>query len=110
MKSLSTAAIIGVLMFSSPLWARGVAKASLNFAASKVNKLHCNIKQTSFGPWDLTVVVEDSSGHAVFDYLYSVHPTFKDSMRDCNAWMKAVSEKMKKAHVPEQSGSQLAQQ
>lgn len=95
MKVVLAGTVIWILTLSPLLWGKGVSKSSLNFAVNKSAKLHCNIKQSSRGPWYLRVVAEDSNNHPLFNYLYSVRKNIKNSMQDCNAWLKAVKKHMK---------------
>lgn len=111
MKVFKAAMVMMVLTFSSVLWAQGVAKSSLNFAADQAAKLHCTIQQqASSGLWDLTVKADDADGHVIFNYLYSVHPNVKKSMNDCHAWISAVNKKKAAMATPaKQYGGQGGQ-
>ncbi len=107
MKVCKKAVIVMVLAFSSVLWAQGVSKASLNFAVNKAATLRCRIRQSSHGPWLLTVLARNTSRHIIFNYLYSVRPDVKKSMKECQAWMKAVKKKQKVAKRLKKTAPQL---
>lgn len=106
--------VIAILAISSGAWAKGMPKGSLAFNGKKAAKIHCFIKKTHRGPWDLTVTAENSSKLTIFDFLYSVHPRMEGVVSDCKAWMRAAEKKIKAekktkvSHGPNQSEAQSA--
>lgn len=97
MKVVVAGTVIMVLTLSSVLWGKGVgvSKSSLQFDATKAAHIRCRISPSNLGGWNLKVVAQDSKGHQIFGYLYSVRKHIKTSMQDCTAWMKAVKEQRK---------------